>query len=35
LVLGVVLLYEWRTGALDFGPQGKKILEAYHKNKNR
>ena len=31
LVLGVVLLYEWRTGALDFGPQGKKILKAYQK----
>ncbi len=31
LILGVVLLYEWRTGALDFGPQGKKILRAYHK----
>jgi len=29
LVLGVVLIYEWRTGALDFGPQGKKILKAY------
>ena len=29
LILAVVLLYEWRTGALDFGPQGKKILRAY------
>jgi len=29
LVLGVVLIYEWRTGALDFGPQGRKILKAY------
>ncbi|GJM29079.1 MAG: NADH-quinone oxidoreductase subunit A [Cyclobacteriaceae bacterium] len=31
LVLAVVLLYEWRTGALDFGPQGKNILKAYKK----
>jgi NADH-quinone oxidoreductase subunit A len=30
-VLLVVLLYEWKTGALDFGPKGKKILEIYHK----
>jgi NADH-quinone oxidoreductase subunit A len=30
-VLAVVLLYEWRSGALDFGPQGKKILKAYKK----
>ncbi len=28
-LLGIVLLYEWRTGALDFGPSGKKILKAY------
>ena len=33
LVLGVVLLYEWRSGALDFGPQGMKILQAYKKLK--
>lgn len=31
LILAVVLIYEWRTGALDFGPQGKKILQAYKK----
>jgi NADH-quinone oxidoreductase subunit A len=31
LILAVVLVYEWRTGALDFGPQGKKILQAYKK----
>ncbi len=31
LVLGVVLVYEWKMGALDFGPQGKKILKAYHR----
>lgn len=30
-VLLVVLLYEWKTGALDFGPNGKKILDIYHK----
>jgi NADH-quinone oxidoreductase subunit A len=36
-VLLVVLLYEWRIGALDFGPKGKKILKEYHKriNENR
>lgn len=26
-----VLLYEWSIGALDFGPNGKKILAAYKK----
>lgn len=31
LVLIAVLIYEWRIGALDFGPDGKKILKAYHK----
>ncbi len=34
VVLGVVLVYEWRTGALDFGPQGKKILKAYNRLKD-
>jgi NADH-quinone oxidoreductase subunit A len=29
-ILMVVLVYEWKTGALDFGPSGKKILNAYH-----
>lgn len=29
-LLLVVLLYEWKIGALDFGPDGKKILKAYH-----
>ena len=29
--LAVVLFYIWKMGALDFGPSGKKILEAYHK----
>lgn len=31
LLLVVVLVYEWRNGALDFGPDGKKILQAYKK----
>lgn len=31
LILLVVLIYEWRNGALDFGPDGKKILKAYWK----
>ena len=30
-LLAVVLIYEWRNGALDFGPDGKKILQAYKK----
>lgn len=30
-LLLVVLLYEWKNGALDFGPDGKKILKAYKK----
>jgi NADH-quinone oxidoreductase subunit A len=30
-VLMAVLIYEWRTGALNFGPSGKNILKAYHK----
>ena len=29
--LVVVLFYIWKIGALDFGPDGKKILAAYHK----
>lgn len=29
LMLVVVLIYEWRNGALDFGPDGNKILKAY------
>lgn len=31
LVLVAVLIYEWRMGALNFGPSGKNILKAYHK----
>lgn len=30
-VLVAVLIYEWRIGALDFGPNGRKILKAYYK----
>ena len=33
ILLVVVLIYEWRNGALDFGPDGKKILKAYKKLK--
>jgi NADH-quinone oxidoreductase subunit A len=29
ILLFVVLIYEWRNGALDFGPDGKGILKAY------
>jgi len=29
--LAVLLFYIWRSGALDFGPDGKKILAAYQK----
>jgi NADH-quinone oxidoreductase subunit A len=35
ILLFVVLIYEWRNGALDFGPDGNKILKAYHKLKNK
>jgi NADH-quinone oxidoreductase subunit A len=35
ILLVVVLIYEWRNGALDFGPDGKKILEAYKRLKNQ
>lgn len=27
----VLLFYLWKTGALDFGPDGKAILKAFHK----
>ncbi len=30
-LLVVVLIYEWRNGALDFGPDGNKILKASKK----
>jgi NADH-quinone oxidoreductase subunit A len=29
-IILVALLYIWKIGALDFGPNGKKILKAYH-----
>ncbi|HRN73890.1 MAG TPA: NADH-quinone oxidoreductase subunit A [Ginsengibacter sp.] len=29
-LLFAVLVYEWRMGALDFGPSGEKILKKYH-----
>lgn len=32
ILLVVVLIYEWRAGALDFGPDGNKILKAYKKH---
>ena len=28
----VLFIYLWKTGALDFGPDGKAILNAFHKN---
>lgn len=34
-ILMVVLVYEWRTGALNFGPSGKKILRAYQAQKHK
>ena len=33
--LVVVLIYEWGIGALDFGPDGLKILKAYKKLKKQ
>jgi NADH-quinone oxidoreductase subunit A len=33
LILVAVLVYEWGSGALDFGPNGKKILKAMHNRK--
>ena len=35
ILLVVVLLYEWRNGALDFGPDGSKILKAFKKLSNK
>jgi len=32
LILVVVLIYEWRVGALDFGPNAGRILSAYKKH---
>lgn len=35
VILLAVLIYEWRNGALDFGPDGKRILRAYKKMKRK
>jgi NADH-quinone oxidoreductase subunit A len=35
ILLVVVLIYEWRNGALDFGPDGQKILKAYKNLKTK
>jgi NADH-quinone oxidoreductase subunit A len=35
ILLVVVLIYEWRNGALDFGPDGGKIVKAYKKLKGK
>jgi NADH-quinone oxidoreductase subunit A len=35
LILLAVLIYEWRIGALDFGPSGKKIINAVKKSKRK
>lgn len=32
-ILVAVLVYEWRIGALDYGPSGKKLIRAYKKLK--
>ena len=34
-ILLVVLAYEWSTGALDYGPKGRKILKALKKRKQK
>jgi NADH-quinone oxidoreductase subunit A len=34
-ILLIVLIYEWRNGALDFGPDGRKILRAYKKMRKK
>ena len=31
-LLVAVFIYEWRIGALEFGPSGSKILKKYHKD---
>ena len=33
-ILIAVLVYEWKIGALDFGPKGKKILQAMKRIRN-
>jgi NADH-quinone oxidoreductase subunit A len=34
-ILLIVLAYEWSTGALDYGPQGRKIIKALHKKRKQ
>ena len=34
-VLVSLLIYEWRIGALDFGPDTKRIVKAYRKQKEK
>lgn len=34
-VLISLLIYEWRLGALDFGPDSKKILKTYRQQKDK
>lgn len=33
-ILFIVLFYEWKTGALDFGPNARKILKGYWQKKS-
>ncbi len=35
ILLVVVLIYEWRNGAFDFGPDGRKILKASKSLRNK
>lgn len=34
-ILLIALIYEWSTGALDYGPQGRKIIKALQKKRKR
>ncbi len=34
-ILMVILVYEWRTGALDFETSGREILKTLHKEKDK
>ena len=31
-LIAIVLVYEWKTGAINFGPEGKKILKSMPEN---
>ncbi len=35
MILLILLLYEWRIGALDFGPKGRQILKVYRRRLNK